>query len=506
MSSIRKRILCALTALAAAAALSGCSGVQNEERPESPTLAPAAVKWEAPDGDRSVRQGKDYLIYIPGLNELQLTPRTVHPAQGNLIDTAKYLTEQLLAEINAQGGTDRNLALMRGRPVEISGDICTINLDSSALRMNYSDYYKLCVALATTLCGIEEINWVNVLTADQSVGLDITGSLAMGTLTGHPDENLPVLWEQMEAKRTPLGKNLSGTPMSAQATIYYPLTEGQGIGCESLLMNFPGQDSGQLASALLSALNDIARRRAGGAALPDLAAYLLHDPLTSELEDGGKMITISFRENISELLGKWDTDLPCLIAACSCTLTTFIPGVTSVCVRIGEKPVTELSNERYSAGTLLSGQVRRSAAEQFLTGSAVVFLEKDGKLVRCEKPVERQMSDSPRELLRVLMEGPDRKEAENGIRAALPEAVREEDILGISAEGDTLLVNLSEVVRSEIRSWGAEKEALLCYSMVNTLCLNTGLKRVCFFFEGEQAETIAGEIYWAGEFMYNPEL
>ena len=54
MSSIRKRILCALTALAAAAALSGCSGVQNEERPESPTLAPAAVKWEAPDGDRSV--------------------------------------------------------------------------------------------------------------------------------------------------------------------------------------------------------------------------------------------------------------------------------------------------------------------------------------------------------------------------------------------------------------------------------------------------------------------
>ena len=100
---------------------------------------------------------------------------------------------------------------------------------------------------------------------------------------------------------------------------------------------------------------------------PGLLDSLLHDPVISELEDGGKMITISFRETIPEMLEKWDTDLPCLIAACTCTLTTFIPGISSVCVRIGEKPVTELRNERYSTGTLLSGQVRRSAAEQFLT-------------------------------------------------------------------------------------------------------------------------------------------
>ena len=42
--------------------------------------------------------------------------------------------------------------------------------------------------------------------------------------------------------------------------------------------------------------------------------------------------------------------------------------------------------------------------------------------------------------------------------------------------------------------------------MVNTLCRNTGMRRVRFFFEGEQVETIAGEIYWAGEFMYNTGL
>ena len=73
----------------------------------------------------------------------------------------------------------------------------------------------------------------------------------------------------------------------------------------------------------------------------------------------------------------------------------------------------------------------------------------------------------------------------------------------LGAEGDTLLVNLSENFRAEIQAQGGEAETLICYSMVNTLCKNTGMKRVRFFFEGAQVETVAGTLYWAGEFMYN---
>ncbi|MBP3720179.1 MAG: GerMN domain-containing protein, partial [Clostridia bacterium] len=53
---------------------------------------------------------------------------------------------------------------------------------------------------------------------------------------------------------------------------------------------------------------------------------------------------------------------------------------------------------------------------------------------------------------------------------------------------------------------GRERETLLCYSMVNTLCENTGARKVCFFFEGEQVESIAGLIYWAGVFDVNNGL
>ena len=91
----------------------------------------------------------------------------------------------------------------------------------------------------------------------------------------------------------------------------------------------------------------------------------------------------------------------------------------------------------------------------------------------------------------------------------LPElqvVIREDDLLGIAPEGDTMLVNLSSRFRDEIAAAGPEKESLLCYAMVNTLCENNGMKRVCFFFEGEQLEWIAGEIYWAGVFLYNQEM
>ena len=63
-----------------------------------------------------------------------------------------------------------------------------------------------------------------------------------------------------------------------------------------------------------------------------------------------------------------------------------------------------------------------------------------------------------------------------------------------------------DIRRAAIEAAGTEKESLLCYSIVNSLCLNSGMKRVCFFFEGEQAETIAGSLYWGGEFMYNPGM
>ena len=511
MNRRMKKLLCVLLAGVLAAGMTGCTGSRNEEKTQSPTLPPAVVSEKAPDGDRTVREARDYTIYLPERNDLQPS-RSIHLEEANLQDTAETLVRSMLDMVNgerAAQGENRKLSLYQDSqgmeaPLEISGGICTVNLDPSVLQMTYSERYKLCIALATTLCAMEEIHGVNLLTAGQSAALDVTGTLAMGTLTAHPGEDLQVLWEQMEGKRTPLGEDGSKTPMSTNATIYYPLPEGRGMICESKMIYFDGQTANQMASALLEALSESFRRKYGSERTPALAEYLLHTPVTSELKDGGKLITIDFRENIQEMLDQWGTDLPCLVAAVAATLTTFIPGVAAVKMRIGDNPVTETAGDRFPVQKNPGGMVYRESAEVFLMGTVTVFFEKDGRLTACEIPVDRHLADSPRVLLQALLDGPDRRAAADGMKSTMPDGAAGEDILGIAAEGDTLLVNMSANFLNAVRDAGPEKEELLCYSMVNTLCLNSGMKRVCFFFGEKQAETIAGDIYWGGEFIYNP--
>ena len=506
-----KKRVCLLLALFCLLLLSGCTGQKNEEaRTPVSTLPPAEARYTAPDGDGMVTESREYSIYLPGRDGLRLVSRSVLLEAENLNDAVEKLMQQLLSyegdkDALAMGGT-KPLELYGTHPIEISGGVCTVNLTRTAKELKLSNYYKNCLAIATTLCELNDINGVNVLVEDESIPLDTPGYLPMGTLMGHAGESLPVLWEQMEAKKTPMtptNKDPRKNPLNALATLYYPLPDNRGMACTIRMVNFEGQDPSQLAVALMDEVSSIRRSLTGGQSFPELRDLLLRDPVISDLPDGGRLMTLNLREDAESILEAARTDLACFAASMTYTLTTFIPDISVVCIRIGDKPQTELKTPRFEPVIALSGMVRRSAVEQFLTSSVTVYFARNGILCECERPVARRSVDSLRAQLCALMEGPDETEREGGIAATLPGGIREDDILGISAEGDTLLVNLSENFRIRIQEQGKEKEPLACYSMVNTLCKNSGTKRVRFFFEGKQEEYVAGTIYWAGEFMYN---
>ena len=103
----RKRILCVLLAVCLTAVLSGCTGRVNEEKPASPTLAPAEVSFRAPDGDRAVRHAGYYSIYAPKTNELQLSSRSVYLEEINLETTAETLARMVLEEADTADGSCR---------------------------------------------------------------------------------------------------------------------------------------------------------------------------------------------------------------------------------------------------------------------------------------------------------------------------------------------------------------------------------------------------------------
>ena len=508
----RKRWLSLILAGVLTMILTGCAPKEAEKPSEGvPTLPPAEAEWKAPDGDQIAEEDGIWTLYLPGKNGLNLVAQHVSSIPGTLrTETLEMIVRELLAfpsnyMVDSLGG-ETELTLYGDNPVEFSGGVVTVNLGSSALGLSYRAFYTLSLALAATLCEMDNVRCVNILVAGQSVGLDTTGSLAMGSLIAHPGENLPVLWEQMEAKRPPIGQNAAETPLTSYMTLYYPLENGQGISCENRTLTFPGQTPQQMTETILDNLSHGAMYLTGVPDMPNLVSLLAYSPLSSDLPDGGRIITLTFLEGTEQVWEEARVDEACLAAAICESLTTFIPAMSGVAIRIGDKPLTAVNSEKFGAIPVPGGLFRRDQFLSFLMDRTTVYFAREGKLVPVEKSVDREGADSPRVQLAALMEGPGALEKKEGLEPTLPEQVGEEDILGIALEGETLLVNLSESFRAEIQSWGKSRETLLCYSMVNTLCENTGARKVCFYFEGEQVEYIAGVIYWAGSFDMNTGL
>ena len=290
----RRAVSLALILCLAAMTLSSCAlrtGAEWEEEGPAEPLPRASVAWQAPDGDFISGDAGLWTLYLPGRNGLSLVAQHVQNIPGTLrSEEAEAIVRELLdfpanQQVDSLGG-EIQLALASENPVEYSGGVVTVNLGSSALGLGYRGFYTLSLALAATLCELENVRCVNVMVAGQSVGLDTGGILAMGSVTAHPGENLPVLWEQMEAKRTPLGEDLSRTPLNAMATLYYPLEEAQGIGCETRILNFEGQTPQQLASGLTAELEKVIQENDYGTEPLELRSLMIREPLTSELEDG----------------------------------------------------------------------------------------------------------------------------------------------------------------------------------------------------------------------------
>ena len=98
-----KKILCILTALCLLTALSGCTRNSGEEQAPVETLPPASVAFEAPDGDRVIRQPADYQVFFPEKNGQKLAVSSIHLDEADLKETAIALVGNVLEEINGSG-------------------------------------------------------------------------------------------------------------------------------------------------------------------------------------------------------------------------------------------------------------------------------------------------------------------------------------------------------------------------------------------------------------------
>ena len=493
-----KRSILAALLLGLLILLCGCSQSQTGtslEQADS-ALPTATVSVSPPTGDEGLATVKQVAFYVPGDDGRTLT-REINEVRlsGDRIE-AYDIAQALLTRLGSSFGV--SLSLYGQRPVLVSNGVCTVNLSSSALVLDNEQLYRLFLCVSSTLCARSGINAVGFLITDQAPAMDITGNLPLGLLTGHGGDDMGALWSTFSARRAPLGTDASTVALTASANLYFPLKDGSGTACESRSITFEGQSAQQLCAGLTEALSAGSLYVDSACDMPDLTALMTAMPRVTDLTEGGKLLSLSFVSDLDALLSQQGIDEEAFLSSVILTMTSFVPNITAISVRIGEEAADFLPNT--------GGYVRRSSLDSTVMDQAIIYLSADGTLFSVTRMLPADRSSSPRLLLNALISGPRQSEKEQGISLVLPYSVSESDVLGLSVENDTLVINLSEFFASAVENAEQLDEQLICYSMVNTLCEALGLRRVVFFFGGQQRETLGGKLSWSGEFLYAPGL
>ena len=212
---------------------------------------------------------------------------------------------------------------------------------------------------------------------------------------------------------------------------------------------------------------------------------MAHTPTLTELEDGGRLLSLYFVPGLESALNDLGLSSVVMLGAIHRTMTTFIPSVSQVRMYEGSNLITSLTSDS-------------------LLDQASLSLVDGGHLAMTSRVLPCVQAQHPRLLIGQLLDGVTEAEAAHGLASPLPAGLTSADILGLAlTEDGTLLVNLSDTFAQALTDYDGS-EGLACYALVNTLCESMGVARVRFFFNGRVRETLAGELYWGGEFLRSP--
>ncbi len=488
----RRTQLCAML-LALLLLLTSCT--QATSTTPSETLPPPSAPYDAPADFSGMVTAQRVALYLPDALGKTLLCRyqtidlslAEHPEEAvlNLLLSAEGDKET--TALSAYG----TIALASRNAVTTANQVCTVNLSSSVLSLELETLYTVCLSIATTLCALPEVQYVNILVAGYPIAMDIQNLLPLGTLSSAAGKDIASLWSQLTAQRTGAGGVAARTPLTSAAVLYFPLEDGSGLTCEVRQLSFDGQNMQQLVYGLLDALSAGAIGSAA-ASMIDIRSLLLMAPECTTLANGRHSVTFSLVPDALTRIAEVGIDPICFIAAVTCTLTSYIPLLERVIFSLGNTPLTVLTSTLHGTYNLPSGIASRADFASLLTDSAAGYVPNGRRLSYCALPISADSSLSPPVLLNTLW-------------SRLSLTLDESDVLGASVTDDTLLISLSEHSAEVIRNAG-NSQRLIAYSMVSTLAARYPVRRVRFFFGDQAIDFLSGDVLWSGEFMVDPSL
>lgn len=482
--------------------LTGCVSSMPRERTEaSETLPTVRPGPEAPVGDTQSDRTIRAVLYLPSVDgsALSAAVRTIFVRAGEAEE--EVIARTLLQEISESGfsgGQQLKLATA-SFPVEVTGEIATVNLNTSARVLGVEALYALRMAIANTLTELPRIKYVNTLINGWDTGLDVAMTLPVGVMARYPSGDIAAYWSQVETQRAAEGGELPKT-----AALYFASQDGSAMVAEARNITFERRELAVYAQKLLEELAAGAAQLSGARTLVPPADYFERNAEVREAEDGSQRVAVIYlREEVDDYLLMRDSTRAQMLMTVCYTLVDFLPRLDGVIAYIGGSPVTEMELPDGAVWQADDGVMRRDAFSAYAADVRNIYypLADGSGLKAVERPVAQRFRTSPRQLLREMMRAPE----DTALCAVMPEGVTDADVIGVKIEGDSALINLTQSFADACAGMDERQERNLIYAIVNTMTEFEGVARVRFYVDGAQTQ-LAGHLFVPGEFLRNSGL
>ncbi len=499
-------------ALAALFLLTACD--RSPAQQETPVALPtASVPYAAPIGDATLEYAGQATYYLPRFDQAHLISLTDAAAfSASRLDAESVIRSLLLLPGNglaAPLGGEVSLSLFGANPVEVSGDVATVNLSASALQLDRATLYLCGQAIANTLTEWKNIRYVNLLVMDKQIGLDLGSTLPTGALTRSLTGDFAAQYDQALAQRVQPGEDPASMRLAATVALYFPLSSVNGVISEARNISFTSQHMPDMAVRLLEELGKGPVSDIEAPPLPLLADLLAQPPEISDGQDGSRIVTLRFDPALDDMLETAGVSRASCFASLAYTLCTFLPNISGIQIYIGDERIDHVMLGATDGILFEDGMQRRAHYAQLLLDYTTLYLaDADGAhLTAVKRPVPFLQVQNPRMLLLMLFRGTAQGDRPSDAQPLFGvSALTDADIIGLSLSDGALVVNLSDAFRSAGAKLTAQGERLLAYGMVNTLLNDHRANRVCFFVGGKPFEGFTGSIDWGGYFYQNTGL
>lgn len=503
----KKRVLAALTALCL---LSGGCAAPVTGGANDVTLPAFETTYQPPRDDADQSYTASVTFYLPSVSGARLIAVPERMTLSAARPPYETVCRALLAHLPGEeydALSEGGLSLAAVNPLEVSGDVATVNLAASALKLDHDELYLVSQAIANTLCALSGVRYVNVLIAGVQPGLDVGASVPAGCLQSNTADGVDALLDRVRAQR----RQSPARRTNVTAALYYPAQAGKGILCEARPLAFDSAAPGDMMVTLLEAISSGAEYLSCVPQCPDLASMLRQTPTVREAA-GERTATLEFTDALNDALIAAGVTRSVMMASIVYTLTTFMPALAAVEVTVGNEKITSVTPLGLydNAGMTVSfanGLMRRADFSSFLLSNCTLyFADAQGGLTATARPVPYDRIENARYLVNQLMLGPQPYDSVSGLSAVLPEGLRDADLIGLSRDGSAQLLNFTDRLIELSQGMDAGREKRMVYAVVNTLSSLRGVKSVAFFIGGEQPDTFAGALYLPGEFLPDPSL